>query len=137
MTHVRKKWLNRVRVSMSVSDRATTEYCKVLDTCHLRTIRCVYLRTLKCIILCVTGSYISSETCHRFTGTRLELWSPNATFQDQGVWNRILLSGISKEGSRKRTKSGCLVLDLVPHIYNSPAISQLVAPSRIELLSKV
>ena len=54
-----------------------------------------------------------------------------------GVWNRILLSGISKEGSRKRTKSGCLVLDLVPYIYNSPAISQLVAPSRIELLSKV
>ena len=130
MTHVRKKWLKRVRISMSVSDRATTEYCKVLYTSHLRTIRCVYLCTLKCIILCITGSYTSSETCHRFTGTRIELWSPNATFQDQGVWNRILLSGISKEGSRKRTKSGCLVLDLVPLFCNLLIFSYDCSPEQ-------
>ena len=130
MTHVRKKWLNRVRVSMSVSDSATTEQCKVLATSHLRTIRCVYLRTLKCITLCITGSYTSSETCHRFTGTRLEPWSPNATFQDQGVWNRILLSGINKEGSRKRTKRGGLIPCLVPLYCNLLIFSYDCSPEQ-------
>ena len=127
MTHVRKKWLNRVRVSMSVSDRATTELCKVLDTSHLRTIRCVYLRTLKCITPCITGSYISSYRANHKTRN---IWSPNATFQDQGVWIRILLSGISKEGSRKRTKRGGLIPCLVPLFCNLLIFSYDCSPEQ-------